>query len=89
MKRSRSKFFSPLFLSNFSAPSTSILKYLIPQTLDNHENCIFCIDKRKSANLQGGYLHYLSTNFNKLGYQIDRLKERNPMKQVANNNLNK
>ena len=50
---------------------------------------LFVSDKRKSANLRGGYLPYLSTDFNKLGYQINRLDERNPMKQVAIKYLNK
>ena len=87
--RDNSKIFSPLFFSNFSAPNTSILKKKFPQILENHENCIFCIDARKSLNLRGGYLPYLSTDFNKLGYQINRLDERNPMKQVAIKYLNK
>ena len=49
----------------------------------------FCIDKRKSANLRGGYLPYLTTDFDKLGYQISLLDERNPLKQVAIKYLNK
>ena len=87
--RDNSKIFSPLFFSNFSAPNSSILKYFFQQILENLENCTFCIDTRNSANLRGGYLPYLSTDFNKLGYQINRLDERNPMKQVAIKYLNK
>ena len=89
--RENSKIFSLLFFSNFSAPKASrpILKKIFPLILENHENCIFCIDTQKSLNLRGGYLPYLSNDFNKLGYQINRLDERNPMKQVAIKYLNK
>jgi len=87
--RDNSKIFSPLFFSTLSVPNTSILKKNFPQILENHVNCIFCIDTRKSLNLRGGYLPYLSTDFNILGYQINRLDERNPMKQVAIKYLNK
>ena len=80
MRALSSLFFFPSF---FSANEYASGIFFLQILFSKPKNVDFRTETLISANLPGGYLPYLLTDFNKLGHQINRLDETNQIEQFA------